>query len=60
MERIRENNYLDITGVASKVYHNLSPTPLVEETLRRNGGQLMTARLESWQIYSMKNLLNSW
>lgn len=40
MERMRENNYLDITEVASKVHCNLPPTQLVEEAIRRNEGKL--------------------
>jgi phosphoenolpyruvate carboxykinase (ATP) len=40
VERIRENNYLDITEVASKVYYDLPPMQLVEEAISRNEGQL--------------------
>lgn len=43
MEKIRENKYLDITEVASKVYHNLSPAQLIEKAISRNEGQLTSA-----------------
>ncbi len=40
MEKLRENKYLDITEVVSKVYHNLSPAQLIEKAISRNEGQL--------------------